>query len=80
MSSTRVCSKNCSMCLTFGRTVTFGRLLKRFGSVDAALGASVSGLMKVEGIGTPRPNESLQVEINSTLALSWSWPASTVRR
>ncbi len=31
--------------------VTFGRLLKRFGSVDAALGASVSGLMKVEGIG-----------------------------
>jgi DNA processing protein len=31
--------------------VTFGRLLKRFGSVDAALGASVSGLMKVEGVG-----------------------------
>lgn len=31
--------------------VTFGRLLKRFGSVDAALGASVSGLTKVEGIG-----------------------------
>ncbi len=31
--------------------VTFGRLLKRFGSVDAALGASVSSLMKVEGIG-----------------------------
>ena len=31
--------------------VTFGKLLKRFGSVDAALGASVSGLMKVEGIG-----------------------------
>ena len=32
--------------------VTFGKLLKRFGSVDAALGASVSGLMKVEGIGS----------------------------
>ena len=31
--------------------VTFARLLKRFGSVDAALGASVSGLTKVEGIG-----------------------------
>jgi DNA processing protein len=31
--------------------VTFGRLLKRFGSVDAALGASAGGLMKVEGIG-----------------------------
>lgn len=31
--------------------VTFGKLLKRFGSVDAALGTSVSGLMKVEGIG-----------------------------
>jgi DNA processing protein len=31
--------------------VTFGKLLNRFGSVDAALGASVSGLMKVEGIG-----------------------------
>lgn len=31
--------------------VTFGRLLKRFGSADAALGASVSGLAKVEGIG-----------------------------
>jgi DNA processing protein len=31
--------------------VTFARLLKRFGSVDAALGASVSGLAKVEGIG-----------------------------
>jgi DNA processing protein len=32
--------------------VTFGKLLKRFGSVDAALGASVSELMKVEGIGS----------------------------
>jgi len=31
--------------------VSFGKLLKRFGSVDAALGASVSGLAKVEGIG-----------------------------
>jgi len=31
--------------------VAFGRLLKRFGSVDAALGASVGGLAKVEGIG-----------------------------
>jgi DNA processing protein len=31
--------------------VTFRRLLKQFGSVDAALGASVSGLTKVEGIG-----------------------------
>jgi DNA processing protein len=31
--------------------VTFGKLLKRFGSVDAVLGASVSGLMKVEGVG-----------------------------
>jgi DNA processing protein len=31
--------------------VTFGRLLQRFGSVDAVLGASVSGLTKVEGIG-----------------------------
>lgn len=31
--------------------VSFGRLLKRFGSVDAALGASVSSLAKVEGIG-----------------------------
>ncbi len=31
--------------------VTFGRLLKRFGSVDAALGTSVSGLTKVEGVG-----------------------------
>ncbi len=31
--------------------VTFGKLLKRFGSVDAALGTSVSSLMKVEGIG-----------------------------
>ena len=31
--------------------VTFGRLLKRFGSVDAALGASVSELTKVEGVG-----------------------------
>jgi DNA processing protein len=32
--------------------VTFGKLLERFGSVDAALGTSVSGLMKVEGIGS----------------------------
>jgi DNA processing protein len=32
--------------------VTFGKLLKRFGSVDAVLGASVSGLMKIEGIGS----------------------------
>jgi len=31
--------------------VAFGKLLTRFGSVDAALGASVSGLTKVEGIG-----------------------------
>ncbi|MBN2133554.1 MAG: DNA-processing protein DprA [Sedimentisphaerales bacterium] len=31
--------------------VTFVRLLKRFGSVDAALGASVAGLAKVAGIG-----------------------------
>jgi DNA processing protein len=31
--------------------VTFGRLLQRFGSVEAVLGASVSGLMKVEGVG-----------------------------
>jgi len=31
--------------------VTFTRLLKRFGSVDAALGASVAGLAKIEGIG-----------------------------
>jgi DNA processing protein len=33
--------------------VTFGRLLKYFGSVDAALGASVVSLAKVEGIGLP---------------------------
>jgi len=32
--------------------VTFGRLLKYFGSVDAALGASVGRLTKVEGIGS----------------------------
>jgi DNA processing protein len=32
--------------------VTFARLLKYFGSVDAALGASVAGLTKVEGIGS----------------------------
>ena len=32
--------------------VTFGKLLQRFGSVDAVLGASVSGLMNVEGIGS----------------------------
>jgi DNA processing protein len=32
--------------------VTFARLLKYFGSVDAALGASVGGLTKVEGIGS----------------------------
>lgn len=31
--------------------VSFGRLLKQFGAVDAALGASVAGLAKVEGIG-----------------------------
>ncbi|MBN1359661.1 MAG: DNA-processing protein DprA [Sedimentisphaerales bacterium] len=31
--------------------VAFGRILKRFGSVDAALGASVSELTKVDGIG-----------------------------
>ena len=31
--------------------VSFAKILKRFGSVDAALGASVSGLTKVEGIG-----------------------------
>ncbi len=31
--------------------VSFARILKRFGTVDAALGASVSGLTKVEGIG-----------------------------
>jgi DNA processing protein len=31
--------------------VTFGRLLKHFGSVDAALGAPVRAMMKVEGIG-----------------------------
>ena len=31
--------------------VTFGRLLKSFGSVDSALGAPVGRLMKVEGIG-----------------------------
>jgi DNA processing protein len=32
--------------------VTFGRLLKRFGSVDAALGASAGQLARVEGIGS----------------------------
>jgi len=32
--------------------VTFARLLKYFGSVDAALGASVGRLMQVEGIGS----------------------------
>lgn len=32
--------------------VTFSRLLKYFGSVDAALGAPVGRLMKVEGIGS----------------------------
>ena len=32
--------------------VTFARLLKHFGSVDAALGASVGQLTKVEGIGS----------------------------
>lgn len=31
--------------------VSFGRLIERFGSADAALGASVAGLAKVEGIG-----------------------------
>ncbi len=31
--------------------VSLGRLLKRFGSVDAILGTSVNGLTKVEGIG-----------------------------
>ncbi len=31
--------------------VSFGRLLERFGSVDKALGASVAGLTKIEGIG-----------------------------
>lgn len=31
--------------------VSFAKVLKRFDSVDAALGASVSGLTKVEGIG-----------------------------
>ena len=31
--------------------VAFGRLLERFGSVDAALGASAAGLAKVAGIG-----------------------------
>jgi len=31
--------------------VAFRRLLKQFGSVDAALGASIRGLAKVEGIG-----------------------------
>ncbi len=32
--------------------VTFARMLKYFGSVDAALGASVGRLMKVEGVGS----------------------------
>jgi DNA processing protein len=32
--------------------VTFGRLLKRFGSVDTALGASAGQLARVEGIGS----------------------------
>ncbi len=32
--------------------VTFGRLLQRFGSVDAVLGASAGQLTKVEGIGS----------------------------
>lgn len=32
--------------------VTFSRLLKYFGSVDAALGAPVGRLMKVEGVGS----------------------------
>jgi len=32
--------------------VTFSRLLKHFGSVDAALGASVGQLTKIEGIGS----------------------------
>ena len=31
--------------------VTFSRLLERFGSIDAALGASVAALAEVEGIG-----------------------------
>ena len=31
--------------------VTFARLLKHFSAIDAALGASVSGMTKVEGIG-----------------------------
>lgn len=32
-------------------SATFSKLIKHFGSVDRALGASVSGLAKVEGIG-----------------------------
>jgi len=31
--------------------VAFGRILKQFGSIDAALGASARGLTRVEGIG-----------------------------
>ena len=31
--------------------VSFAKILTRFGSIDAALGASVSGLAKVDGIG-----------------------------
>jgi len=31
--------------------VTFAKLIKHFGSVDAALGASVSELAKIDGIG-----------------------------
>ncbi len=31
--------------------VSFGRILKQFGSIDAALGASARGLTRVEGIG-----------------------------
>jgi len=36
---------------------TFGRLLKHFGSMDTALGASVSELTKVDGIGFKRPEQ-----------------------
>ena len=38
--------------------VIFGRILAQFGTVDRALGASVSELMRVEGIG-PKTGESI---------------------
>ena len=50
---------------------TFAKLIKHFGSADRAMGASVSELAKVNGIGFKRPSKLQPHEAGSMLSPSW---------